>query len=50
MNEYLLKNKWVLWYHNLSNSDWSINGYNKIYDIETVEDFWKIHLRLNLEI
>ena len=41
-----LNTKWVLWYHNLSNSDWSIKGYNKIYDIETVEDFWKIHLRL----
>ena len=41
-----LNTKWVLWYHNLSNSDWSINGYNKIYDINTVEDFWKIYLRL----
>tara|TARA_B110000495_G_C22995496_1_gene586838 strand:- start:589 stop:1071 length:483 start_codon:yes stop_codon:yes gene_type:complete len=47
---HVLQHKWTLWYHNLSNQDWTLNGYSKIYDIHSVEDFWNIHLRLNLNI
>jgi|TARA_B110000914_G_scaffold177913_1_gene159562 hypothetical protein len=41
-----LNNNWVIWYHD-NNNDWTINGYKKIYEITTIEDFWEIYLRLN---
>ena len=28
---------WKLWYHSPSNSDWSVNSYGKISDIDNVE-------------
>lgn len=34
--------KWVLWYHDNNSDDWTINGYKKILELETVEDFWLI--------
>ena len=37
-----LTNKWILWYHDLDESDWSINGYQKIAEFDTIEDFCKI--------
>ncbi len=45
-----LNKKWDLWFHNLSNPDWSINGYTKIYTIETIEEFWEINMRMNINI
>ena len=45
-----LHRKWDIWHHTLSNNDWSINGYIKIYTIETVEDFWEIFNRINMNI
>jgi len=45
-----LNKKWDLWFHNISNTDWSINGYTKIYTIETVEEFWEINMRMNINI
>ena len=42
--------KWTLWYHTLTGQDWTVNGYNKICDIKSVEDFWNVHLRLNINI
>jgi len=34
--------KWIIWYHN-NKDDWSINGYNKIYEISSIYDFWKLY-------
>ena len=45
-----LHRKWDIWHHTLSNNDWSIGGYIKIYTIETVEDFWEIFNRINTNI
>ena len=45
-----LNSKWDLWFHNLSNPDWSINGYTKIYTLETIEEFWEINMRMNINI
>jgi hypothetical protein len=45
-----LNKKWDLWFHNLSNPDWTINGYTKIYTLETVEEFWEINMRMNINI
>ena len=41
-----LQNTWVIWYHDQGN-DWSINGFKKLYEIKTIENFWEIYLKLN---
>ena len=42
-----LKNSWNIWYHHILN-DWTISGYNKIYTINTVKDFWDFYNNINL--
>lgn len=42
----VLKSKYVFWSHELSNKDWSINGYDKICTISTVSEFWKLYNNL----
>ena len=39
MNEYLLKNKWVLWYHSLKNKSWDNNSYVKVIEIKSLLDY-----------
>ena len=33
---------WILWYHDPQNDDYTINGYIKICDINTTQQFWTI--------
>ena len=33
-----LKNKWVLWFHKVNDNNWSIESYTKIYEINTYYD------------
>ena len=40
---HILNDKWVLWFHDIDETDWSINGYKKIADIDTIENFWNIY-------
>ena len=42
-----LKNSWNIWYHHILN-DWTITGYNKIYTIVTIKDFWDFYNNINL--
>ena len=35
-------NKWNLWYHN-DKDNWSLDGYTKIHEIETIKDFWNLY-------
>lgn len=37
-----LSQKWILWYHDPNNSDYSLESYIRISEITTVEDFWSI--------
>lgn len=37
-----LKNTWNIWYHH-EKDNWKISGYNKIYDIKTIGDFWSFY-------
>jgi len=37
-----LPNEWNLWYHKNKN-DWSIKGFQKIYNIKTIQDFWDLN-------
>tara|TARA_E500000178_G_C16467761_1_gene507349 strand:- start:3 stop:482 length:480 start_codon:yes stop_codon:yes gene_type:complete len=39
MNDYLLKNKWVLWYHSLKNKSWDNNSYVKVIEIKSLLDY-----------
>ena len=39
---YKLNDNWILWYHHEKNN-WKINGYRKIYKIETIKHFWELY-------
>ena len=36
------ENEWNIWYHNIK-TDWTINGFKNIYNIKTIEDYWKLY-------
>ena len=38
-----LNSKWVLWRHSLTSKDWTLKGYDKIAEFNTVEDFWMVY-------
>lgn len=42
-NVHPLNDTWVLWYHDTKESDWTINGYEKLFEFDTVEDFWILY-------
>lgn len=35
-------NNWFVWYHHIKD-DWTINGYKKIYKINSVKKFWELY-------
>ena len=39
MNDYNLKNKWVLWYHSLKNKSWDNKSYIKVIEIKSLLDY-----------
>ena len=39
MNDYTLKNKWVLWYHSLKNKSWDNKSYIKVIEIKSLLDY-----------
>lgn len=47
MEELNFNNKWQIWFHKNIN-DWTINGFEKIYSIETIHDFWAYFNNLEL--
>lgn len=42
-----LENEWDLWVHSLSNKNWDISGYTKLYTISKVSDFWNVFNNFN---
>lgn len=38
---------WVLWCHKLSSNDWSLNGFEQLYTIKTVKNFWSVFCNLS---
>lgn len=42
LSDVKLPSKWVLWCHKISSNDWSLSGYEKLFEIKTVYDFWKV--------
>ena len=52
-----LNSTWVIWYHNPSDNNWETSSYKKLYEFNTLEDFfifqntWKNNLpKLNLSM
>ena len=39
MTNIQLNNRWTLWHHASTNHDWSINGFRKVGQVDTVADF-----------
>ena len=39
MNDYNLKNIWVLWYHSLKNKSWDNKSYIKVIEIKSLLDY-----------
>ena len=37
-----LLNNWHIWYHH-EKDNWKLNGYKQIYQIKTIEDFWRFY-------
>ena len=46
-NIHLLYYTWVLWFHDMKNHDWSLEGYEKLFAFNTVEDFWILYNNIN---
>lgn len=40
MQKHKLESKWIIWGHELSVDDWTIESYKKLYEFDTIEDFW----------
>ena len=35
-------NKWNLWFHN-DKDNWTLSGYKKVHEVETITDFWNLY-------
>lgn len=44
----LLNSKWYIWKHNNNTSDWTINSYEKIFEINSIGSFWRFFNNFNL--
>ena len=42
-----LNNKWILWFHDPINNDWSFESYINIHTINTIESFWEVFNNIN---
>lgn len=40
-------NEWDIWYHHIKNN-WKIDGFNKIFKITSIKDFWDFNNNINL--
>jgi hypothetical protein len=45
-NEHNLNDKWVIWYHKLHDDNWKIDSYKKVFEFNTVEQFWNAYHQL----
>ena len=42
-----LNSKWTLWYHH-QKDNWKLEGYRKIFTIETINDYWSLFKNLHI--
>ena len=43
----ILHSTWVLWYHDIKNTEWTLDSYIKVAEFNTIEDFWKLYTYIN---
>lgn len=48
--ELFLNDIWSVYFHNPISNNWDRDGYIKIADISSIEDFWKVYNELNDQI
>ena len=41
-----LQSKWIIWGHEMSNDDWTIESYKKLHEFDTIEGFWLFFNRI----
>ena len=41
-----LPSQWTLWFHSPTESGWDITSYKKVYEIQTLDDFWQVYNRM----
>ncbi len=46
-NLHKLENKWSLWFHKINDHNYTLSGYNKIYEFDKVEYFIKLYREIN---
>ena len=39
--KHLLNSTWTIWGHALKDNNWEIESYKKLYEFNSIEDFWK---------
>ena len=37
-----LSNRWILWYHDITDESWELSSYKKLYHINTLEDYFLV--------
>jgi translation initiation factor 4E len=45
-----LNSTWVLWYHDIKNTEWTLESYIRIAEFNTIEDFWKLYLNIKPDL
>jgi translation initiation factor 4E len=50
MASHKLNDKWVLWFHNPHDTNWSIDSYKNLHKIENISDYWLINNILTQKI
>ena len=43
-----LENNWVLWFHSISDNDYSINSYIKVFEFNTIEEYLSLINKIKL--
>ena len=43
MSDFTLKDKWILWFHPINEPNWTKDTYEKVGEINTLEDFFKTY-------
>jgi hypothetical protein len=44
---YTLQNQWDVWIHHIKDN-WKIDGYKKIFSINSIDDFWILHNNIHV--
>lgn len=42
-----LNDKWIIWKHETTNTNWKLESFINIWEVNTIEDFWKFFSNLN---